>query len=176
MPTDAKNLAAVIILPSHRGKPCRAAPHNLRHNSQRLHIIHQRGTSIESHLGWIGRLETRLPFAPFKTLQQRTLFAANICTRAIMNEKINGKSRLCRIVSQQTIFISFPDGFFNNRPLVSKLPSDIDISHPRPNGSTGNHRSLQQSVRFIAQNIAIFACARLALIGIDHHITRRVLR
>ena len=58
--------------------------------------------------------------------------------------------------------------------LVIEFTADIDVAGARPHADAGQQAALQQFVRVVTQDVAIFAGARLALIGIDDEVGRPV--
>lgn len=54
--------------------------------------------------------------------------------------------------------------------LVVELSSDVDVRGAGAHGSSGQQAALQQLVRVVTHDLAVFTRARLALIGIHHQV------
>src|SRR6202023_3480680 len=58
--------------------------------------------------------------------------------------------------------------------LAEELAADVDVDRGAAHPGAGEHAAFEQFVRLVAQDVAILAGARLALIGIDDEVARPV--
>lgn len=79
---DAKQLGALVALPSKAGKPLAPAADDRRCNRDRLDVGDRARATEQADVGRKGRLETRLALFALDRLDQGRLLAADVRTRA----------------------------------------------------------------------------------------------
>src|SRR6516165_4648714 len=174
MAGQAENLGAGISRPPNPGKPGCTAAQDLRNHRDRFNIVDGARAPVEPDLGREGRFQAWLTFASFETFEKASLLAADVCTCPAVQVEIEAIAGAAGVFSDQPRGISLVDRCLQTLGLIIELAPNVDVAivdtHPR----RGEQTALDELMRFVAQDIAVFAGAWLTLIGIDDEIGRTV--
>src|SRR5690606_27403391 len=87
-------------------EPGRTAAQDRRDDRDALDIVHRRRTAIEACAGRERRLQARLALLAFEALDHRGLFAADVGSRAAVNEHVEVVARSGRILAEEARVVS----------------------------------------------------------------------
>ena len=170
MAGDAEDLGAGVARPADAGEPRRAALQDRGRGRDRLDIVDGRRTAIKPDSRRKGRLQPRHALLAFEAFEERRFLAANVGAGAAVQINLDVIAGAAGILTNEAGGIGLLDRRLQPLRLGVEFAADVDVgggaSHPGP----GQHAAFEQFVRLVAQDVAVLAGARLALIGIDDEI------
>src|SRR6516164_5493093 len=174
MAGQAENLGAGISRPPNPGKPGCTAAQDLRNHRDRFNIVDGARAPVEPDLGREGRFQAWLTFASFETLEKASLLAADVCTCPAVQVEIKAIAGAAGVLSDQPRGIGLVDRRLQTLGLVIELTPNINVAIMHPHPGRGQQAPFYELMRFVAQDVAIFARAWFAFISIDDEIGRPV--
>ncbi len=76
------------------------------------------------------------------------------------------------ILADQLGFVSLVDRRLEALALSNEFAAHIDVAGVRAHGAAGDQTTLDQEMRIVAHDLAVFTGAWLGLVGVDHEIMR----
>src|SRR5215472_426891 len=171
---NAEDLGTRIPGPADPCKPSGATTQDRRHDGNCLDIVNRRRAAIESDLRWERRLQPGLTLASFQTLKEPGLFAADVSAGPAMQIKFEIPAGAAGVFAYETGVVGLVNRGLQALSLVVELAADIEVAAMHAHPDRGEQTALHKLVRVVADNIAVFASAWLALIGIDAKVGRTV--
>src|SRR5204862_5117065 len=98
----------------------------------------------------------------------------NVGASSAMQVELKIPARAAGVLADQAGVVGLIDGRLQPLCLVIKLAADVDVASVDAHADRGEQAAFDQLVRVVADDVAVFAGARLALIGIDAKIGRTV--
>jgi len=138
---------------------------------QQSDVSHGGRATKESDVGRERRLETWFSLLAFQTLNQGSLFTANVSTSSSVEVDVKVIARAACVFTNETSFISFSNGLLQVGSLLVELSTDVDVSSGSVHGTASDETSFNQFVGVSSENFTIFACTRFTLVSIDDQIT-----
>ena len=175
MARNAKEFGAGISLAPQSGKPACAPPANCWPHGNAFNIIDRGRAAVEPDICRKWRLQPRHALFTFKAFNKCGFLTANIRARPVMHVNIIRPARICRVFAQQPVGISLIDRALQGFALAHELAAHVNIASMRAHRETGQQATFQQFMRLVAHNIAVFARARLGLVGVDDQIMRSAI-
>ena len=169
---DCKDFRACIALSAKAGEPACAAPQDRGDNSNRLDIVHGCRCAVETRISRERRFQARHTLFALKAFEQRGFFTANIGARAMGEVDVEIKAAAAGVLADQPIFIRLVDGLLQRLFLAHVLAAYVDIAGMCAHREAGNQTALNQRMRVMAHDFAVFAGSRLGLVGIDDKVMR----
>ena len=161
---DLEQLGAGIVGHAERGKPRAAAAQDVRHDGDALDIVDRRRRTVEPDVGRERRLQARHALLAFEALDERRLLAADVGAGAVVDDNVEVPAVVV-VLADELGGVGFIDGGLQALALADELAAHIDEAGVRPHGERGEQRPLDQQVRIVAHDLAVFARARLALVA-----------
>src|SRR3990167_1728156 len=171
---NAKDLGAGVVRPSEPGEPFGAATQDRRRDRNRFDIVDRRRAAIKSGAGRKRRLQARLALLALKAFKERGFLAANISAGAVMDKKVEIKTRPAGVLADQSRRIGFIDRLLQGDALVDIFAAKIDVAGLRLHREGGDEAAFDQKMRIVTHDVAILAGAGLGFVGVDDEIMRPV--
>ena len=172
MSRDAQHPGAAVFWRAAIRVRVPSLPDDRWHGAQRFHVIDNRWAAVQSHHGWEGRFDARVPTLAFQRFHQRGLFAAFVCARPGMGQQVEIKARPENVLPQVPARISFGKCRVHDIQHVPVFAANINEAVMRMNGSSRDHHALDELVRVHLHQRPILAGARLGFIRVANHILR----
>ncbi len=173
VPGNAEDLGAVVVLRTERGEPSGAPPEDRRRVCDGLDVVHRGRTAPDADARRKRRLRARLALLAFEALDQRTFLAADVRAHAAMDEHVHRPARAAGVRPEEPGRIGLVDGILEDHRFVVVLAAHVDVGGVRADREARDQAALDQLVRIVAEDFAILAGARLALVGVDHEVARQ---
>ena len=158
---------AVAVVATVAGEPVRASAVDLGYPVDGLDVVHQ-GRSIEqAALGDEGRSMAGLARLALEGLDQRRLLAADVGTGTPAQHDAAGR--------RQAGGLEFGDGLAQHLVQARVFVPQVDVAGAGLDHLGTDQHALQELVGRALQVVTILDRARLALVGVDHHVSRRRL-
>lgn len=93
-----------------------------------------------------------------------------------MHEDVKIVARTARVLANETRFVGLVDGELHIRRLVVELATDVDIGSSSAHGTSSDETTLDELVRIVTHDLAVFARAWLALVRVYHQILGSTVR
>src|SRR5439155_19015154 len=174
MAGDAEDLGSGVARPAEAGEPGGTALQDGRRGGDGLDIVDGGRAAIEADSRREGRLEARLTFFAFEAFEQPGFLAADVGAGAAVQVDVVIVARAAGILADQAGRVSLFDRGLHMLRLVVELAPDIDVAGARPHADASQQAAFEQFVRVVAQDVAVLAGSRFALIGVDDEIGRPV--
>ena len=110
-------------------------------------------------LGW--------PFLAFKTFDQRHFLAADVGPCPAVNVDIVLPARTAGVFAEVARVVGFLNRGFKVLGLTNEFATDIDVASVRAHRETGNQAPFDQLVWVMPHQVAVFASAGFAFVGVD---------
>mmetsp|Transcript_38798 Transcript_38798/g.97762 ORF Transcript_38798/g.97762 Transcript_38798/m.97762 type:complete len:234 (+) Transcript_38798:276-977(+) len=135
---NRKQLGSVVVLASQRSKPFTTTAKDRRTTSNCFHVGHGGRAAVQTNVCGEGRLKTWLTRVALKTLDQRGLLTADVCSGPTMNVHIEWPAALACIRADQTGSIGLIDGNLEFLRLLHELTANVNV------GSVSTHTEASQ--------------------------------
>src|SRR5579883_1234268 len=162
------------LVPELFGRPMpanHAAPHDVGHLRDRLDIVDRGRTAVKTHIGRERRLQPRHALLAFEAFEQRGLFAANVSAGAVMDVEVE-RPAVDIVLADQLGLIGLIDRRLQTFALQNEFAADIDVAGVNAHGAGRDQAALDEKMRIVAHDLAIFAGAWLGFVGVDDEIMR----
>src|SRR5262249_15223887 len=159
-----------IVRPADAREPGGPTTQYRRRDRDRFDVVHGRRAAVEPGAGRERRLKPRHTLLALEALEQRGLLAADIRAGSAMDMDLELPARAASIVADQAGLARLADRFDQVLRLVVELAADVDVGGVRAHGEARDQTALDQQMRVVAQDVAIFAGARLRFVGVDDDI------
>ena len=140
---------------------------DVAHPMERFHVVLERRPPEEADLRDVRRAQPRLAAFALDRLDHRGLFAADVGAGAAA--KMNRRQRARRIRLQRR------DLALENRAAAVILVAQVDVDLGDAHRPRGDERAFEEAVRIALEVVAVLERARLALVDVDRHQSRRRL-
>ena len=167
---DAEELGAGVALASKRVEPRGAAAADGRRHSDGLDVGDGRGTAEEADGGREGRLQSRLARLAFERFDERGFFAANVGAHAAVDEDVKVIAGSAGVLADEAGFVGFLDGALEDGGFVVEFTADVDVGSAAVHGASRNETAFDELVWVFAHDLAVFAGAGFAFIGVDNEV------
>src|SRR6266850_1227854 len=149
-----------------RGEPIHAPRENLRHIDESFDVIEHRRLLPETSLHWKRRLVARLRAMTLNRLHQRGFFAANVAARADKNFEIEIKLAPEDLFSEEARATAAANLFAKDFFLEMILVPNVENAELRAGNNAGDEHALDEEMRQMRHDEAVFDRAGLAFIGV----------
>ncbi len=160
MAREAEQLGAGIVRAAKRGEPGGAAPQDGGHDGDGLDIVDGGRRAIEPDIGGEWRLQPRLALLAFEAFEQGRLLAADISPCPVNEIKLEVPA-IDVVLADQLGVIGLVDGGLQDLALGDELAANIDVGDMGAHGEAGQERALDQELRIVTHDVAVFAGAGL---------------
>ena len=164
----------VLLARPNAREPLRATAQDGRHDGDGLDIVHRRRAAIEADVRRERRLQPRLALLAFEAFEQRCLFAANVSAGAVVHVDVEIPA-MHIVLADELGVVGFLDRALHRLALIDVLAADVDVASVRLHREARDKAAFDQQMRIVAHHVAVFARARLGLVGVDDEIVRPVL-
>src|SRR5215472_16620686 len=171
---DAKDLGTSVPGSADSGVPGGATAQDRRHDRNCLDIVDRRWATIETDLRGERRLQPGLALAALEAFEKAGLLAADIGASTAMQVQLEIPAGAAGVFAYETGVVGLVNRGLQALSLVVELAADIDVAVMHAHPDRGEQTALHKLVRVVADNIAVLASARLALVGIDAKVGRTV--
>jgi hypothetical protein len=89
-----------------------------------------------------------------------------------MKVHIETVPRTARILANQSSFVRFVDSLLYVRRFLVEFTADVDVGSRGIHSAASDKATFDKLVRITAENLAVLACSRFALISIDYKVPR----
>ena len=168
---NAKQFGPGIVRPANRGKPRRAAPHDVRHHGNGLDVVDRGRTTIKPNVGGKRRLQPRLAFLAFEAFQQRGFLAADVGPGAVVDVEVEIPA-MDVVLADQLGVVGLVDCGLQALALADEFAAHVDVAGMRAHGAAGDQATFDQEMRIVPHDLAVLAGAGLGLVSVDHEIAR----
>ncbi len=169
---DREELGAAVVRPAEREERVAAVAHDPGHRRERLGVVDGRRLAIEPVARRKGRLEARLALLALERVEERGLFTADVGAVAGVGVKLEAVARAEDVLADIARGARFGQRLLELLVGRPYLAVDVVVAGGRAHGVAGDHHAFDHRVRVVAQEVAILAGARLALVRIAHDVFR----
>ena len=108
----------------------------------------------------------------FQRLDQAGFFAANVSARTAVNVNLQIKSAAQNILPEKTVLLGLLDRLLQDLRAFRELTSNIDVGQSGIDREARDDHPFEQLMRILVDDLAVFECARLGLVGVANQINR----
>src|SRR4051812_40048601 len=170
MSAEAEKAGAAVLRRPVVGKFLPAHKNDVRHRSQALNIINYGGAAPEADNGREGRADTRNAALTFERFHQGRLFADLVRARAGVPVAIEFFTGAADVVAEKALGVRIVDGLLHDGKQVAIFAADIDVSLLRAHCETGDDNALDDRVRILLEDKAVFAGAGLGFVAVHQNV------
>ena len=163
---DRENLGAAIVGLAALQIRCTAVADDPRHGSEGLGVVDGRRLAVQAEAGRERRLEARLALLAFQRFEQRSLFAADVGTKAVRRMQLEAEVAAQDLVAQVPSSARLFQRRFEAVVGLEDFAVDVVVAHGNAHRVGRNDHAFDDDVRVELQDVAVLARARLAFVGI----------
>src|SRR5579884_925374 len=138
----------------------------MRNGGNRLSIVDDRRATIQSNNSREGRLDTRNTTLALERFHQGRFFTDLVGARSSLRDHIKINARAEDVLAEKTACIGVGHGLFHDLEQITVLAAQVNKSHLRANGESGDNRTLNHCMRIVQKDQVVLASPRLALVTI----------
>ena len=116
------------------------------------------------------RLEARFALFAFEGFEQRGFLAADVGAGAEVVVQVEIKTGAEQVFAEETGVSGFGEGGLHALVGFLELAADVVVAHGGAHGVAADDHSLNERVGVVAQDVAVFAGAGFAFVGVAHHV------
>ena len=175
MSAHTEDAGAFALLRAKGSVPVGPIFHNGRNGRERLTVIDNRRATIQTDRCRKWRLQTRVAAPALQRLHQRALFTTDIRARPSMHNHIQRKTAAQNVLPDIAGSIGFLNGAFHLPPCQCQFAAHINKGRRNTAGIAGDNHALNQLMRVLLHNHAVFEGSRLALVRIAAQVAQLII-
>ena len=158
---------AARIRHAHLGEPLGALAQDRGHRGERERVVDRRRLAVQAEVRRERRLEARLAGLALERLEERRLLAADVRAGAGDGMQVEVDAGALDVLAEEPGRIGFRERRLEPRiGLREELAADVVVADGRAHGVAADRHALDHRVRVEAQDVAVVAGARLALVRV----------
>ena len=170
MARDRKQLGAGVVRAAKACKPIRTSAQNGRNDRDGFHVVHGGRTAIKTRTRRERRLHAGHALFAFQAFDQRGFFTTDIRACTVMQENVEIPTGPRCVATQKTVVIGFINRGLQRFTLADVFAAQIDVAGVRIHRERSDQRALDQRMRIVTHDFAVFTGARLGFISVDDEI------
>mmetsp|Transcript_38024 Transcript_38024/g.75187 ORF Transcript_38024/g.75187 Transcript_38024/m.75187 type:complete len:257 (+) Transcript_38024:525-1295(+) len=159
--TDAEELGAAVVFATKPRKPTCPTAEDCGGHRHGFNVGHRGRATKDAHVGWKGRLETRLPLLALEGFYQGCFLTADVSTGAAVKIHVEVVATAARVLPEVPSSVGLVDGFVEHDRLVEVLPANVNVGGPRAHRESREEAAFDQFVRVLAHDFTVLASAGL---------------
>src|SRR5882724_3089769 len=172
MSAETEKAGAAILRRSVIGELLATHQDDVRYRSQALDIINDGRTAPEPDHCREGWADTRHAALALQGFHERRLFPDFIRAGTGVPVAIKLLAGAKDVVAEEALSVGIVDRLLHDGEQIAVFAADIDISLLRADGEAGDNHALDDGVRILLEDEAVFAGAGFGLVPIDQNVFR----
>src|SRR5690606_6257036 len=145
--------------------------HDVLHVAEGLDVVDDGRALVEAeHRREVGRLDAGVGAFAFEGLDEAGLLATDVGAGAAVNVDLAAVTGAEYVLADEALGLRLGDGFFKDTGAFGHLAADVDVGLLHVVGEARDHGALDQLVRILVHDVAVFERAGLGFVGVDDEV------
>src|SRR5690606_4549835 len=168
---DAEDAGAGVVGRADLGVGLAADVHDVLHVAEGLDVVDDGRALVEAeHRREVGRLDAGVGAFAFEGLDEAGLLATDVGAGAAVNVDLAAVTGAENVLADEALGLRLGDGFFKDTGAFGHLAADVDVGLLHVVGEARDHGALDQLVRILVHDVAVFERAGLGFVGVDDEV------